>query len=373
MKNFFLLLLGLSFLVSFIPVSNVCASTRETTNSASKLLYNTHVQNIGWQDYVSDGIMSGTQGKGLRLEGMKIRSNIENVGVEYKTHVQNIGWQEFVTDGELSGTEGLSYRLEAIQIKLTGSDANLYDVYYQVHAQNMGWLGWAKNGENAGTAGYGFRLEGVKILLLNKGDTPEIGDIDQADAFYENPLALYSQIVEEYCIAESSGYSHEVIKNLGNVNMELYSSSYKKELYYLLMDISNDSIPELFISMYDPKYKTIVNPTGYQIYDMYTLVNGKPVRIFDVYTMGYRAVYTLCDDNFIKCYGSGGALNTVYQLYEFNGQEVKLSQQIEYNGWNGNKYYLTDATNSKLLITKKRTDEIIESWKPRQDLNWIKL
>ena len=30
----------------------------------------------------------------------------------YQTHVENIGWQDWKTDGTMSGTEGRSYRLE---------------------------------------------------------------------------------------------------------------------------------------------------------------------------------------------------------------------------------------------------------------------
>lgn len=38
--------------------------------------------------------------------------------VSYQTHVQNIGWQEEKFDGEVAGTQGQSKRLEAIHIKL---------------------------------------------------------------------------------------------------------------------------------------------------------------------------------------------------------------------------------------------------------------
>ena len=47
----------------------------------------------------------------------------------------------------MSGTEGRSLRLEAIKIKLTGEMAKKYNIYYRVHAQNFGWLDWAKNEE----------------------------------------------------------------------------------------------------------------------------------------------------------------------------------------------------------------------------------
>lgn len=143
--------------------------------------YQTHVQNVGWQAWVSDGALSGTTGRGLRLEGIHIdiADNGADVGVQYKTHVENIGWMNWASDGALSGTTGQSLRLEAIQIELTGTDAGLYDVYYQVHAQNFGWLDWAKNGDSSGTAGFGCRLEGIKIVVVPKGD-PAPGTTDNA-------------------------------------------------------------------------------------------------------------------------------------------------------------------------------------------------
>ena len=133
--------------------------------------YKTHVQNIGWQDYVRNGKMAGTSGQSLRLEGIQIY--LDNLpvdgGVEYCTHVQNIGWQNYVANNTMSGTSGKSLRLEAIKIRLTGEVKNQYDIYYRVHCQNIGWMGWAKNGESAGTAGFSYRLEGIEIKLVEKG------------------------------------------------------------------------------------------------------------------------------------------------------------------------------------------------------------
>ncbi len=135
--------------------------------------YQTHIQNIGWQGYVNEGEISGTTGKGLRLEGIRITTNNSDLkgNIEYCTHVQNIGWQNFVTTNQMSGTQGKSLRLEAIKIKLTGDLANKYDIYYRVHCQNFGWMGWAKNGEASGTAGYSYRLEAIEIRLVDKGDS----------------------------------------------------------------------------------------------------------------------------------------------------------------------------------------------------------
>ena len=145
------------------------ASLLERIVTRPIVTYRTHVQDIGWQDYVRNGEVSGTTGQSKRLEAINIMLINVAGGIEYKTHVQDIGWQDWVADGAISGTSGQSKRLEAIQIRLTGTAADLYDVYYCVHAQNNGWLDWAKNGEPAGTAGYGYRLEAIKILLVTKG------------------------------------------------------------------------------------------------------------------------------------------------------------------------------------------------------------
>ena len=132
--------------------------------------YRTHVQNVGWQGYQSDGSTSGTSGRSLRLEGIMIHiSGSSNLGVQYTTHVQDYGWLPWCANDEMSGTEGESKRLEAIKIQLTGADKDLYDIYYRVHAQDFGWLDWAANGAAAGTAGYSKRLEAIEIIISEKG------------------------------------------------------------------------------------------------------------------------------------------------------------------------------------------------------------
>ena len=138
---------------------------RET---APNVYYTTHVENIGWQNYVKSGELGGTTGQSLRLEGIKIKTDMEK-SIVYSTHIQDIGWQDFVSQDKLSGTTGQAKRLEAIKIRLKGDMKIGYDVYYRVHAQNFGWLDWAKNGEPAGTEGFSYRLEGIEIVLVEKG------------------------------------------------------------------------------------------------------------------------------------------------------------------------------------------------------------
>lgn len=153
---------------SFISKNNSKPAIKTDTDISVQ----SHVQNIGWQNSVSKGDISGTTSKGLRIEGIKLslKEQAYSGGISYKAHVQNIGWQPNVQNGKLAGTTGKSLRIEAINIALTGNMAKHYDVYYRVHVQNYGWLAWAKNGQNAGTIGKGLRLESLQVVLIPKGE-----------------------------------------------------------------------------------------------------------------------------------------------------------------------------------------------------------
>ena len=137
-----------------------------------ELTYQTHIQDIGWQGYVSEGKISGTTGKSKQLEAIKIQlTNIESYEgtIEYQTHVANVGWQSWRQNNEISGTTGKSQQIEAIKIKLTGDLSKNYDIYYRVHVEELGWMDWASNGEAAGTAAYGYQMEAIEIRLVEKG------------------------------------------------------------------------------------------------------------------------------------------------------------------------------------------------------------
>ncbi len=160
--------------------------------------YSTHIENVGWQNTVSNGSTSGTEGKKLRMEAIKISLSAKEYagGVQYSSHVQNVGWQAWKENGELSGTSGEKKRMEAIKIKLTGEMSQKYDIYYRVHAQQYGWLGWAKNGQEAGTQGYGYRLEAIQIQLVKKGGN---APGSTSNSFVKKPLTVgYSTHAQDY-------------------------------------------------------------------------------------------------------------------------------------------------------------------------------
>lgn len=133
--------------------------------------YTSHVQSVGWMDWVDNGKRSGTMGRSLRLEGLKVNLSSQpySGSITYQTHVQTYGWLPNVSDGSLTGTVGEKKRLEAVKINLTGTMAEEFDVYYRTHIQTYGWTGWAKNGQPSGSEGLARRLEAMEVKLVEKG------------------------------------------------------------------------------------------------------------------------------------------------------------------------------------------------------------
>ena len=201
--------------------------------------YKSHVQTFGWEgSWIRDGALSGTVGQSKRLEGIQIQiENDADLGVEYRTHVQTYGWENaWRTDGAVSGTTGESKRLEAIQIRLTGKDAENYDIYYCVHAQHFGWLNWAKNGESAGTAGYSYRLEGIQIRLVKKGEAAP-ANLGTGSAAFRQAMIRYNTHVQTYGwqgyqsdgeLAGTTGQS----KRLEGIYIELANQPYSGDIEY---------------------------------------------------------------------------------------------------------------------------------------------
>ncbi len=137
----------------------------------SGLNYQAHSQDYGWMNPVSEGQTAGTVGKSKRLEAIDISLGDQKYSgsIKYQTHVSNIGWMDWVSDGSTAGTTGRSQAIEALKIELSGDIAGHFDVYYRVQSQNFGWLDWAKNGEIAGTTGCSLRAEAIQIRLISKG------------------------------------------------------------------------------------------------------------------------------------------------------------------------------------------------------------
>lgn len=163
---------GLCMMTMAFTTSVFAEEADTETDMTVGVTYRTHIENDGWaQGWMNNGDLSGSEGKGLRLEGIEIELTgdvPDGLGIQYQTHIQNQGWaQSWVSNGQMSGTEGLGLRLEAIEIRLAGTEASDYSIKYRTHIQNQGWAqGWVADGALSGSEGKGLRLEAIEIQIV---------------------------------------------------------------------------------------------------------------------------------------------------------------------------------------------------------------
>ncbi len=170
-------------------VSTISTVTKEfRTDKDIHILYQSHVQEIGWQDFKTDGNISGTTGKFLRIEAINLKTyNLpQNVKLKYQAHVQGIGWQNWNYEGNFMGTIGQSKRIEAFRLKLENQQD--YTVEYRAHIQGIGWQNWKQDGAVAGTIGKFLRIEAIQIRIVEKTNKASvvIETDTQNQTFYED-------------------------------------------------------------------------------------------------------------------------------------------------------------------------------------------
>ena len=123
-----------------------------------------------WQNSVSAGEMSGTNGQGIPITGFSAKtcSSVAG-GINYQLHLSNVGWTSGKSNGDQLSSATESNSVEAIKVTLSGDLATYFDVWYRVHVDNVGWLGWTRNGAVAGSTGYGTHVQAVQVRLTRKG------------------------------------------------------------------------------------------------------------------------------------------------------------------------------------------------------------
>lgn len=128
-------------------------------NHLSNIRYRSHIENIGWQDWKSNGETSGTTGESKRLEAIEIDAPFE---IEAMAHIQDIGWVDYgkINKDSIIGTVGESKRLECLKLK--------GNFKFRVHIERSGWSAWT-NADGIctlGSVGQSLRIEAIEILDL---------------------------------------------------------------------------------------------------------------------------------------------------------------------------------------------------------------
>nr|WP_275951554.1 L,D-transpeptidase family protein [Faecalicatena contorta] len=169
------------------------------------VIYQVHMQDLGWSGKKVDGQEAGSSTSDKNLEAVKIQisESARQYGklegsVQYTVHVRDIGWQETVQDGQQAGTTGANKPVEAIKVNLTGQLATVYDIYYRVYSKNHGWFGWTKNGQLAGSVGFAYAVQAIEVQLYPKDSSDAPVDVGDSYLTEENMGKItYSAHVQE--------------------------------------------------------------------------------------------------------------------------------------------------------------------------------
>lgn len=153
-----------------VDSGNGMVASGKDSKTMPSLRIEAHVQDRGWLEPVGAGIVAGTTGKNLNLEGLGVYlDGAPGSEVMIRAHVSSIGWQDWINQGEAAGTVGKNLPIEAIQISLTGSVMDEFDVWYRVHSADFDWGGWASSGASAGSQGFAKATQTVETRLVPKG------------------------------------------------------------------------------------------------------------------------------------------------------------------------------------------------------------
>ena len=195
---------------------------------SGNVVYRTHVQTLGWQNYASNGLESGSRGLGKRLEGIEIYLTGEvanDYDIQYKVHIQSIGWTDWVKNGVFAGTTGKAKRLEAIRIKLVPKTQIVRNsITYTTHCQKYGWLSWVQQGKTSGTTNEAKRLEAISIKLT--------GNEYSGGVMYKTHVQTYGWEKNYSMDGAASGTTNQA-KRLEAIEIKLYGEiECKYDIYY---------------------------------------------------------------------------------------------------------------------------------------------
>lgn len=215
----------------------------------------------------------------------------------------------------------------------------------------------------------------------------ELNDIEKANIElikkYEGLLAqdgsankYYASILTEYQQAEESGFSGDS-STYPDVNKNLLKYG-GGDLFYTLIDLCNDGVPELFISEQRDS-----DSADYEIVDIYGYEDGAPQHLnvgIDLGEspldpnggMGDRAHYTICENNMLKETGSSGADQNTVTYYELQKNSITLfikDGAIK----DGNNYYRNTSGLAADPSDQNEYETILNKYKDKKDITWKKL
>ena len=179
--------------------------------------------------------------------------------------------------------------------------------------------------------------------IFNKNDEFE----DESRVEFD--MSLYDTVLNRY----EMYYHHrqeKIVPDTNPVTMILFDHNENTTLRYTLADLSGNGTDNLIIAV------------GENILDLYTISNGKVIRLTndsDLGGIGERTNLYILNDHKFGYVGSGGAFDHYYAIYEFNHDGTELVKTNEASTSSENM----NLPNEFNVIQDDRVDMNNFSWK----------
>ncbi len=293
---------------------------------------------------------------------------------------------EYLTDAQLETLT--KEELEIARNEILARCGRVYtDEKYKAYFEGKSWYKGVKAAEEFDAA-YDNELNDVEkanVTLIKK---------------YENAFKLknmtrkyYQDILQEYQRAESEMFlgSQEEYPHVNPLLFQYYGGEGEENpLYYSLVDLSGDGVPELFIAQIYGE-----GAEEYSILELYGYADGKSrqleVEVDSEFMslseagsawIGDRVQYVICEDRLIRETSSSGAAENTVIYYELSENDVKMEMKkgaaSSADIWDGDEmeiFYSTLENDGQFgeEITGEEYFEIEEDYLPKDDIEWHRL
>ena len=233
--------------------------------------------------------------------------------------------------------------------------------------------------------GTGYSAEG-KLMQEFNGQYSNTQDYPVEKLYYLSSDTAYQSMMQpigENQTTEGQGQDYYgdliaaargcVIKNNGEVpeGYDFSSVIYMKKdwdygiLGYMIEDLDGDGTKELIFGANVSDEESTDDSWDGIVYDVYTVSDGKLIHVLDGWE---RNRYYLCSNGMIANEGSGGAANSNFSYYTFDGLKLNLVESVIYDAakdtdhpWFYSKESEYDAENAD-PISEGQAEEIREKY-----------
>ena len=234
------------------------------------------------------------------------------------------------------------------------------------------WTGWMdEDGVYHNAAGV-LAIHDATYEVVDSGSGSKkkttSGDAEKAASKYESVLGTYRD-----------GLASDVQPSYEEANPEAWAARehIRENLAYALHDLNGDGSEELLIGVEEDE-PTLDEGLSvwYRLYDLFTIVGGKPARVLgdeQVGSLGYRAYCVPCKDGVLATGGSGGMSLHLLEYWRMGKKagNLKLISRVVVDG---DTYTFEDSDGKTETLTGEiatnRSAGIVSTYIPIARFDW---